>query len=83
MPVSLSPDSADVYFANQLYRAEADHVLIDLAMDPATQDAQLRQAAFSHVDRLATLRGGVLDSADLAGGFEFGSADWRRPARTK
>src|SRR5438270_13822604 len=41
-------------------------------MGPADQDAQLRQAAFSHVDRLATLRGGVLDSADLAGGFEFG-----------
>ena len=41
------------------------------AMDPATYDAQLRQAAFSHVDRLAALRGGVLDSADLAGGFEI------------
>jgi putative restriction endonuclease len=38
----------------------------------ASNDAQLRQAAFSHVNRLATLRGGVLDSADLAGGFEFG-----------
>jgi hypothetical protein len=37
-------------------------------MDPASHDAQLRQAAFSHVDRLATLHGGVLDSADLAGG---------------
>jgi len=31
----------------------------------------LRQAAFSHLDRLSTLRGGVLDSADLALGFEF------------
>jgi putative restriction endonuclease len=41
-------------------------------MIAAPQDAQLRQAAFSHVDRLATLRGGVLDSGDLAGGFEFG-----------
>src|SRR6267378_587574 len=41
-------------------------------MDPATHDAQLRQAAFSHVNRLATLRGGVIDSADLAGGFDFG-----------
>ena len=40
-------------------------------MEPATQDAQLRQAAFSHVDRLATLRGGILESADLALGFEF------------
>jgi hypothetical protein len=39
-------------------------------MDPATYDAQLRQAAFSHVDRLAILRGGVLDSADLADGFD-------------
>jgi putative restriction endonuclease len=37
-----------------------------------TQDAQLRQAAFDHVNRLAAVRGGVLDSADLAGGFEFG-----------
>jgi putative restriction endonuclease len=41
-------------------------------METATRDAQLRQAAFSRVDRLAALRGGVLDSADLLGGFEFG-----------
>ena len=41
-------------------------------MDAATHDIQLREAAFSHVDRLATLRGGVLDSTDLAGGFEVG-----------
>src|SRR5215469_10443891 len=41
-------------------------------MDPATNDVLLRQAAFDQVNRLATLRGGVLDSADLAGGFEFG-----------
>src|ERR1700730_8317379 len=31
-----------------------------------------RQAAFDHVNRLALLGGRVLDSADLAGGFEFG-----------
>src|SRR3984893_13767601 len=36
------------------------------------QDAQLRQAAFDQVNCLAALRGGALDSADLAGGFEFG-----------
>jgi putative restriction endonuclease len=42
------------------------------SMDPASYDAQLRQAAFSQVDRLAALRGGVLDFADLAGGFDFG-----------
>ncbi len=41
-------------------------------MDPATNDAQLRQAAFDHVNRLAAVRDGVVDSADLAGGFEFG-----------
>jgi putative restriction endonuclease len=41
-------------------------------MDPVNQDAQLRRAAFSHVDQLGTLRGGVLDPGDLAGGFEFG-----------
>jgi putative restriction endonuclease len=41
-------------------------------MDLASHDAQLRQVAFSHVNRLATLRGGVLDSADLAGGFVLG-----------
>ena len=35
------------------------------------QDAQLRQAAFDHVNRLAALRGGVLGAADLSGGFEF------------
>jgi putative restriction endonuclease len=41
-------------------------------MDPASHDAQLRQAAFDHVNRLAILQGGALDSADLARGFEFG-----------
>ena len=41
-------------------------------MDLASHDAQLRQVAFSHVNRLAILRGGVLDSTDLAGGFDFG-----------
>ena len=41
-------------------------------MDPAAHDIQLRQVAFNHVIRLAALRGGVLDSADLSGGFEFG-----------
>src|SRR6516162_1329886 len=40
-------------------------------MEPANHDAQLRQAAFSHVNRLAALRGGVLDAADLACGFQF------------
>ena len=40
-------------------------------MEPTTHDVQLRKAAFDHIDRLSTLRGGVLDSADLAGGFEF------------
>jgi hypothetical protein len=40
-------------------------------MDAATNDAQLRQTAFSHVNRLATLHSGMLDSADLAGGFDF------------
>jgi hypothetical protein len=40
-------------------------------MDPTGHDAQLRQAAFDHVNRLAALRGGVLDAADLAGGFDF------------
>src|ERR1700757_1567877 len=41
-------------------------------MDSTDHDALLRQAAFSHVDRLTNLGGGVLDAADLAGGFEFG-----------
>jgi putative restriction endonuclease len=40
--------------------------------DRASHDAQLRQAAFSDVNWLATLRGGVLDSGDFARGFEFG-----------
>jgi len=40
-------------------------------MDPTPYDAQLRQAAFDHVKRLDSLKGGVLDSADLAVGFEF------------
>src|SRR5438270_8335048 len=41
-------------------------------MNPTSHDAQLRQAAFYQVNRLAALRGGVLDFGDLAGGFEFG-----------
>jgi putative restriction endonuclease len=41
-------------------------------MDPTDQDAQLRQAAFDHVNRLAVLKGDVLEFGDLAGGFEFG-----------
>jgi putative restriction endonuclease len=41
-------------------------------MDPTSQDAQLRQAALNHVNRLTSRRGDVLDSADLAGGFAFG-----------
>ncbi len=40
-------------------------------MDPTSYDAQLRQAAFDHVKRLDALKGGVLDSTDLAVGFEF------------
>lgn len=40
-------------------------------MDSASADAQLRQAAFDHVNRLAAMRNGVLDSADLAAGFVF------------
>src|SRR5438132_8788077 len=34
-------------------------------------DAQIRQGAFEHVKRLATLQGDVLSSDDLAGGFQF------------
>ena len=41
-------------------------------MDSTTTDAQLRQAAFDHVNQLAVVRDGILDSADLAAGFEFG-----------
>ena len=40
-------------------------------MIAAPQDAQLRQAAFEHVNRLAALNGGALSSDDLAGGFQF------------
>ena len=52
-------------------RAAAPVALLNWWLDPVTPDTQLRQAAFGHVHRLAILRGGVLDSADLAGGFEF------------
>jgi len=41
-------------------------------MDSASHDAQLRAAAFDHVNRLAALRGGVLDFADIAGGLDSG-----------
>jgi putative restriction endonuclease len=41
-------------------------------MDSTIHDARLRQAAFDRVNQLPTLRGGVLDSTDLADGFELG-----------
>src|SRR6516225_8348222 len=41
------------------------------AMDLATLDAQLRQAAFDQVNRLIALRSGVLDASELAVGFQF------------
>jgi putative restriction endonuclease len=34
-------------------------------------DARLRQAAFDQVNRLASLQGGLLESTDLGGGFQF------------
>ena len=40
--------------------------------DPTSHDAQLRQGAFDHVNRLAGLRDGLLEFRDLAAGFEFG-----------
>jgi putative restriction endonuclease len=40
-------------------------------MNPASHDAQLRQAAFDHVNRLAVLKGDVLELGELATGFEF------------
>lgn len=40
-------------------------------MDLTAKDAQLRQAAFDHVNRLVGLQGGVLNSDDLGRGFEF------------
>ena len=40
-------------------------------MNPASLDAQLRQAAFDQVNRLATLRDGTLDADDLSAGFQF------------
>jgi hypothetical protein len=40
-------------------------------MNSDPQDAQLRQAAFDQVNRLAALRGGVLDFTDLEAGFRF------------
>ena len=43
-------------------------------MYPAAHDIQLRQVAFNHVIRLADLRGGVLDSVDLAVGFDSAAA---------
>src|SRR5438045_4102336 len=41
------------------------------AVEPTTRDAQLRQAAFKHVNRLQVLTGGVLSSDELAAGFQF------------
>src|SRR5882762_1798118 len=37
----------------------------------STNDVQLRQTAFEHVNRLAVLNSGVLSSDDLAAGFRF------------
>src|ERR1700736_1788164 len=41
------------------------------ALDSTGRDAQLRQAAFDHVSRVANLQFGVLDSDDLGRGFEY------------
>ena len=41
-------------------------------MNSTDGDTQLRQVAFDHVNRIAGVRDGILDSADLAAGFEFG-----------
>jgi putative restriction endonuclease len=41
-------------------------------MASANHDLQLRQAAFSHTIRLASMNNGVLDSADLRAGFDLG-----------
>jgi putative restriction endonuclease len=41
------------------------------ALGLAEQDAQIRQAAFEHVNRLGALSGGDLSSDDLAAGFQF------------
>jgi hypothetical protein len=54
------------------HRSGRGRVRVETRWTLPTHDALLRQAAFSHVDRLTNLRGGVLDAADLAGGFEFG-----------
>jgi putative restriction endonuclease len=40
-------------------------------VDSTGGDTLLRQAAFDHVNLLAVVRNGILDSADLAAGFEF------------
>lgn len=37
----------------------------------AAVDHTLRSAAFEHIDRLASLNGGILSSDDLAAGFQF------------
>ena len=42
-----------------------------LHTDLSNRDAQLRQAAFDHTNRLSNLRGGILASGDLGAGFEF------------
>jgi putative restriction endonuclease len=41
-------------------------------VDSTGVDTQFWQAAFDDVNRLAAVRDGIIDSADLAAGFEFG-----------
>lgn len=40
-------------------------------MESTVRDAQLRQTAFEHVNRLVSLHAGTLSSDDLAAGFQF------------
>jgi hypothetical protein len=49
------------------FRQDADRIRSKLA---ATNDSQRRQAALDQVNRLSAIRRGVLDSGDLAAGFQ-------------
>jgi hypothetical protein len=46
---------------------------VDARWTPPNTMSNYGRSAFDQVNRLAALRDGILDSADLAGGFEFGS----------
>ena len=66
----LSADRMAVPVSNRRIPRSVTYVSSCCMDDPANHDARLRLAAFEHVKRTAATRGDVLESGDLARGFD-------------